>query len=122
MKIEMQDLPKVRDALDKLILDQHNMSAIENVVSTFLFRVVAEGGSHAGEISAEELRAVFQARIDENLKYLRQRYQIDFNPAPAFKPTVVDGVDVTTLETGRLGGAKNYNVSGLDDDIGSLVE
>lgn len=93
MKIEMQDLPKVRDALDKLILDQHNYHSLTtNGQPEDRLRVVGEGGHHEGELTREELAEIFEKRIEDNLKFLRQRYQIDFNPAPQViptKPTVV---------------------------------
>lgn len=88
MKIEMQDLPKVRDALDKLLRDQHNLATVADVVSDFAYRVIGTDGVHAGEISNDELVGIFQARIDDTLKHLRQRYQIDFNPAPIALPPV----------------------------------
>lgn len=88
MKIEMQDLPKVWAALDKLLRDQHNLAAVSDHPSDYAvnepsYRVIGMDGVHAGEISNEELVGVFQARVDETLKHLRQRYQIDFAPAPA---------------------------------------
>lgn len=84
MKIEMQDLPKVRDALDKLILDQHNLLGLTtNGQPEDMLRVVGEGGYHEGHVTREELAEIFEKRIDENLKFLRQRYQIDFAPAPS---------------------------------------
>lgn len=83
MKIEMQDLPKVRDALDKLILDQHNYHNLTtHGEPEDKLRVVGEGGHHEGELTREELAEIFEKRIEENLKFLRQRYQIDFAPAP----------------------------------------
>lgn len=87
MKIEMQDLPKVWAALDKLLRDQHNLATVSDHPSDYAvnepsYRVIGMDGVHAGEISNEELVGVLQARVDETLKHLRQRYQIDFAPAP----------------------------------------
>jgi len=96
MKIEMQDLPKVFAALDKLLRDQHNMATVDNVALDFSYRVIGEDGIHAGEITNEELRSVFQARIDETLKHLRQRYQIDFNPAPQLAAVRADAKPVVS--------------------------
>lgn len=80
MKIDIAEVPKIRDLLDKLIVDQHNHS---NITSSGVeqFRVVSEGGTHAGELSRDELLTVFQTRIDAGMKHLAQRYQIDFTKA-----------------------------------------
>ncbi len=80
MKIDIAEVPKIRDLLDKLIVDQYNHS---NITSSDVenFRVVSEGGTHAGELTRDELLGVFQTRIDAGVKHLAQRYQMDFAKA-----------------------------------------
>ena len=99
MKIDFAELPNIRDLLDKLILDRHNLAVltsgdIEN------FRVVSEGGMHAGELTKAELLTAFQSRVDTRLKTLNTRYYIEFKnldgsqPLPLVRPQV----DVTNAD------------------------
>lgn len=77
MKIDIAELPNIRDLLDKLILDRHNLAALASS-DTETFRVVSEGGMHAGELTKDELVTVFQNRVDTGLKTLNTRYYIEF--------------------------------------------
>ena len=99
MKIDFAELPNVRDLLDKLILDRHNLAELTNDdIETF--RVVADGGIHAGELTKAELLTVFQNRVDTGLKTLNTRYYIEFKnldgsqPLPLVRPQV----DVTNAD------------------------
>ena len=99
MKIDFAELPNIRDLLDKLILDRHNCAHVaESDVEQF--RVVSEGGTHAGELTKAELLTVFQSRVDAGLKTLNTRYYIEFKnlddsqPLPLVRPQV----DVTNAD------------------------
>ena len=99
MKIDFAELPNIRDLLDKLILDRHNLAVLTSG-DTENFRVVSEGGMHAGELSKAELLTVFQNRVDAGLKTLNMRYYIEFKnldgsqPLPLVRPQV----DVTNAD------------------------
>lgn len=99
MKIDFAELPNIRDLLDKLILDRHNLAVLTNS-EVEDFRVVSEGGMHAGELSKAELLSVFQSRVDTGLKTLNTRYYIEFKnldgsqPLPLVRPQV----DVTNAD------------------------
>ena len=100
MKIDIADAPKIRNLLDQLLIDQHNLAAAEACASE-TFRVTEETGSHMGELTKAELLTVFKGRIENGLKTLNSKFYIEFKnselPIPAFKPTSVDGVDVTAI-------------------------
>lgn len=85
MKIDFSELPNIRDLLDKLILDLHNCKFVI-ASDTDHYRVVAEGGTHAGELSKDELLTVFQSRIDTELKTLNTRYYIEFKNLDGSQP------------------------------------
>ena len=109
MKIDIAEVPTIRNLLDKLLVDQHNLAHAETVDDAL--RITAETGIHMGDISKEELLSVYKARIDASLKTLNSKFYIEFKnselpipafknselPIPAFKPTSVDGVDVTAV-------------------------
>ena len=93
MKIDFAELPNIRDMLEKLILDRNNLAVLTSG-DTENFRVVSEGGMHAGELT------VFQNRVDTGLKTLNTRYYIEFKnldgsqPLPLVRPQV----DVTNAD------------------------
>ncbi len=99
MKIDLSAVPVIRDLLDKLILDQHNLASLL-ASDTEKFRVVSGGGTHVGHLTKPELVALFQARVDEGLKTLNTRYYIEFKnldgsqPLPLVRPMV----DVTNAD------------------------
>ena len=102
MKIDFAELPNIRDLLDKLILDRHNLATLTSG-DTENFRVVSEGGMHAGELTKAELLTVFQNRVDTGLKTLNTRYYIEFKnldgsqPLPAIRPTQIDDAEADDL-------------------------
>ena len=76
MKIDIAEVPNIRNLLDKLLVDQHNLAHAETIEDAL--RITAESGVHMGDISKDELLAVFKARIDTGLKTLNSKYFIEF--------------------------------------------
>lgn len=63
------------------------------------FRVVSEGGTHAGELTKAELLSVFQARVDTGLKMLNTKYYIEFKNLDGSQPLpMIRTVDVTNAD------------------------
>lgn len=95
MKIDLSAVPIIRDLLDKLIIDQHNLAELEDS-SVEEFRIVSEGDTHVGPVSKQELVTLFRARVDEGLKTLNSKYYIEFKnldgmqPLPAKRPSTSD--------------------------------
>ena len=85
MKIDLSAVPVIRDLLDKLILDQHNLSELQDSL-TEEFRVVSEGGTHVGHLTKQELVGLFQSRVDEGLKTLNSKYYIEFKNLDGSQP------------------------------------
>lgn len=88
MKIDLSAVPIIRDLLDKLILDQHNLASL-SASDTEEFRVVSEGGTHVGHLTKPELVTLFQARVDEGLKTLNSKYYIEFKNLDGSQPLPV---------------------------------
>ena len=98
MKIDFAELPNIRDLLDKLILDRHNCAHVADS-DVEQFRVVSEGGTHAGELTKAELLSVFQARVDTGLKMLNSKYYIEFKNLDGSQPLPsIRTVDVTNAD------------------------
>lgn len=85
MKIDLSEASVIRDLLDKLILDQHNHAHVEGS-EVENFRVVSEGGTHAGDLTRAELLSVFQARVDAGLKTLNSKFYIEFKNSDGTQP------------------------------------
>lgn len=84
MKIELSELPTIRDLLEEL---QNNVWAAEQLARpmahpTTEYKVEDREYNEMRVITHEELLGIFQARVEAQTKHLRQRYQIDFTPAP----------------------------------------
>lgn len=95
MKIDIAEVPNIRNLLDKLLLDQHNLAQAETVDDAL--RITAETGVHMGDISKDELLTVFKARIDAGLKTLNSKYFIEFKDT--LPPLPVRSVDATSADS-----------------------
>jgi hypothetical protein len=87
MKINIIQLPKIRDMLEEL---QQNLHALEQLgrpaVSETTFKVEDREHNEMHDISCAELRSIFQARVDQSLKTLNELHQIEFTLAPPAVP------------------------------------
>lgn len=94
MKIDIAELPKLRDNLDALAADLATHAAITALPEDVQTFKVMKHGLFVTEISRDELLAVMQGRIDATSRYINQRYQLDFLKANA-NAVPVAAIDVT---------------------------
>lgn len=85
MKIELTELSTIRNLLEEL---QNNAWAAEQLARprahpTSEYKVEDREYNEMRVITHDELLGIFQARVEAQIKHLRQRYQIDFIPAPS---------------------------------------
>lgn len=99
MKIDIAEVPNIRNLLDKLLVDQHNLAHAETVDDAL--RITAETGVHMGDISKDELLTVFKARIDAGLKTLNSRYFIEFKDSLPPLPPVRSIADIADASAGE---------------------
>ena len=99
MKIDIAEVPNIRNLLDKLLVDQHNLAHAETVDDAL--RITAETGVHMGDISKDELLTVFKARIDAGLKTLNSRYFIELKDSLPPLPPVRSIADIADASAGE---------------------
>ena len=101
MKIDIAEVPKIRDLLSNFLLHSHDFAAVQSSTAD-KFRAEEEGGVVAYEMSKDELLSVMQARIDKTLKKLNSTYYIEFKILdPMFTPSA-PSVDVSNVDEGRV--------------------
>lgn len=88
MKIELSELPTIRETLEELQRNVWTCNQLDASHPTEEFRVLDREKNEMHSISREELLSIFQARVEATTKHLRQRYQIDFTPAPTLSVAV----------------------------------
>ncbi|WNO28837.1 hypothetical protein [Clavibacter phage 33] len=117
MKIELTELPTIRDLLEEL---QNNVWTAEQLSRpmahpTTEFKVEDREYNETRIITHAELLGIFQARVEAQTKHLRQRYQIDFTPAPTLAIAVnVNPAAPPARNPAPTGGLTEANENDLD--------
>ena len=103
MKIDIAELPKIRELLEEL---QQNVWTADQLARpmahpTTEFKVEDREHNEMHTISHAELLGIFNTRVEAGCKHLVQRYQIDFKrelPLPPIR-SVADIADTSVDET-----------------------
>ncbi len=83
MKIDIEELPTIIDALNLLSIETQRLKYLQAKAADAYTVGNAEGGRYF-QVSREEVTSILQARIEAETKRLAQRYQIDFTRLSAF--------------------------------------